>query len=70
MITFKGHGGVWNPEKNKPLCKFINDEYETDDKYVIEMLIKLGYESDYIEPKKPVARKPRVKKIEAVKEVE
>jgi len=62
-MIFKGHGGVWNPEKNEHLCKFINGEYKTDDEYMIKMLTKLGYESDYKAPKKAVAKKTVSKKI-------
>ena len=69
-MNFKGNGLVWDNVKNKSLCKFVDKEYKTDDKYTIDKLIGLGYESDYVEPKKPATRKPRVKKIEAVKEDE
>jgi len=45
-MKFYGHGIVWNPVKNKALCKFINGELETTDSEVISNLLKLGYEHD------------------------
>jgi chitodextrinase len=37
---------VWDAEKGKELCTFIDGEYETNDKYIIDKLIPLGYKSD------------------------
>lgn len=46
-MKFKGHGHIWNPDKNKMLCSFsADDEYETEDEYEIKMLRRLGYEND------------------------
>jgi len=45
-MKFKGNGLVWDKERNKPLCKFINGEFETDDMRTIEVLASLNYESD------------------------
>ena len=43
-MKFKGHGHIWNPERNKMLCTFKDGEYKTDDEYEITMLKRLGYE--------------------------
>ena len=47
-MKFYGSGIVWNPEKRKRLCEFCKSAgtFETDDKYTIEMLVKLGYKHD------------------------
>jgi hypothetical protein len=37
-IKFKGNGLVWNPIKNKLLCKFIDGEYTTSDHAEISIL--------------------------------
>ena len=44
MINFKGHGIVWDAEKNCVLCKFENGEFNTEDARVAERLINAGYE--------------------------
>ena len=44
-MLFKGNGGVWDKEKNKRLCKFVNGEFETEDIRTIEILAKLGYKT-------------------------
>ena len=38
---------VWNPEKNKTLCKFKDGIFETDDPYIIDRL-KDNYEHETI----------------------
>jgi hypothetical protein len=45
-VKFYGKGTVWNPVKNKALCKFVNGIFETSDNDTIEMLIDLGYNYD------------------------
>lgn len=48
-MLFKGKGTIWNPQKNKPLCKFVDGIFETDDKYIIDKLIQRSKEfSDVI----------------------
>lgn len=34
---------VWDPKNNRPLCKFVNGVFETDDTTTAEKLKKLGY---------------------------
>ena len=48
MVTFKGNGVVWDKERNKVLCSFRNGEFKTDDKRVIDILLKGGYEHDAV----------------------
>lgn len=43
MTKFKGNGVVWNPEENKPLCKFSKGSFETEDPELIAKLKTLGY---------------------------
>lgn len=45
-MKFYGSGIVWNKTNNKRLCKFINGEYETEDKQEINLLIEAGYRSE------------------------
>lgn len=45
-MKFYGNGLVWDRDANKPLCKFIKKELETEDKHIIDRLIELGYEHD------------------------
>ena len=40
---------VWDATKNKPLCKFIDGEYETNDEHKKAELIRLGYEHEFID---------------------
>lgn len=44
-MKFYGNGSVWNSEKGCMLCDFVNGVCETNDKYTIDKLIKLGYEN-------------------------
>jgi hypothetical protein len=37
---------VWDATENKNLCAFVDGEFETEDKTVIEKLIALGYDSE------------------------
>ena len=47
-MKFYGTGGtiVWDKENDKALCQFVDGEFETDDKRIIDLLIKAGYRSD------------------------
>ena len=45
-MKFYGNGIVWNPSTNRQLCEFIKGELETNDKNVINQLIKRGYKYD------------------------
>jgi hypothetical protein len=38
MTIFKGTGLVWDREKKKRLCKFVDGKYETEDTRVIRLL--------------------------------
>jgi hypothetical protein len=48
-MKFYGHGIVWDKDKNKALCKFINGEYETDDSIIIDKLKELNFVFDGID---------------------
>jgi hypothetical protein len=43
-MRFFGKGVVWDSEKNKRLCKFLNGSFKTEDERIIKKLIDLGYE--------------------------
>ena len=45
MVVFKGNGVVWDKEKNRPLCRFINGEYKVEDPRIQGILKSLGYKS-------------------------
>ena len=42
-MKFYGNGIVWDKEKNKRLCKFVEGEFETDDNRIVNNLVDLGY---------------------------
>jgi len=44
-MKFKGSGVVWDVEKKKRLCKFVDGRFDTDDKRTIEILQRLGYKT-------------------------
>ena len=46
MAIYAGNGMVWDAEKNKPLCKFVNQMFKTTDPYVKNKLDKLGFIAD------------------------
>lgn len=46
MIKFKGHGIVWNAERNAPLAEFTDGTFETEDMETAAKLAALGYEHD------------------------
>jgi hypothetical protein len=43
LMTFHGHGVVWDNERNFQLMKFIDGKFETNDQYIAKKLLKLGY---------------------------
>jgi hypothetical protein len=43
-MIVKGHGAVWDVEKNKILCRFINGLFETDDKVILRKLSEMGFD--------------------------
>ena len=46
MIKFKGHGIVWDAERNQPLAEFADGTFETDNEEIIEKMVALGYKSN------------------------
>lgn len=59
MIIRRGKNSgniVWDNEKGRPLLKFNGDSYETDNEYVAEKALSLGYEVEGL-PEKPVDKK-------------
>jgi len=42
-MKFYGKGMVWDKGKNKPLCRFVGDVFETKDTTIAQKLISLGY---------------------------
>jgi hypothetical protein len=63
MVIFKGTGVVWDKEKHRPLCRFINGEYKVEDPRTQSILTNLGYKSGEVELKE-------VEIIEPIEEVE
>lgn len=48
MITFYGSGVVWDSERNKPLVRFVNGKYSTNDPAIAEKLfMKYKYSGEY-----------------------
>jgi hypothetical protein len=66
-MKFYGSDLVWDKENGKPLCQFVNGEYEAKTNREIEILYSLGYEHDELEQVevKPVVveEKPKGKKV-------
>lgn len=48
-MKFFGNGAFWDVENNKPLCEFVNGEFETDDTRIITILTTAGYKSEKVE---------------------
>ena len=46
MATYFGTGLVWDAEKNKLLCRFVNNKFHTTDPYIKQKLDTLGYIAD------------------------
>lgn len=66
-MTFYGIGGVWDKENDKILCRFVDGEFQTEDKRVIKILTELGYKSDSVAPNVSEAPKKVVRKRSAKK---
>lgn len=45
-MKFYGNGVVWDGKANFQLMKFVNGSYETEDLYICDRLIELGYKHD------------------------
>ena len=45
-MKFKGHGIVWDAEKNCILCRFKDGEFETEDRDLADRLKYAGYDSE------------------------
>lgn len=43
-MKFYGNGIVWDKGKSKPLCRFVDGEFETYDAEIGKKLFALGYE--------------------------
>lgn len=53
-MKFFGKGMVWDKDKNKVLCRFVNGEYETQDSIVIDKLKELNFVFDDIDEIKTI----------------
>lgn len=60
-MKFKGAGIVWDKRHDKPLCKFVDGVYETNDTKEQAILKELGYEYE-VTSKKATTRKQKVVK--------
>ena len=45
-MKFYGTGMVWNPGKDRPLCRFKNGELDTENNDIIAKLLELGYKTE------------------------
>lgn len=56
---------VWDAVDEKPLCTFVNGEFETEDATVIKKLVALGYGYDLIndEPEDEEAIRSKAKEL-------
>lgn len=43
-MKFYGNGLVWDKGKSKPLCRFVDGAFETDDTDLAQKLVSLGYD--------------------------
>ena len=48
-MKFYGTGTVWDASANKVLCKFVDGEFETKDRYVMERVLSFDYRHDEID---------------------
>jgi hypothetical protein len=68
-MVFHGRGIVWDPKNDKRLMKFVDGKYETNDKRIIDVLLRAGYPHDeepvIDEPieKEPVKKRPVKKRV-------
>lgn len=46
IFLSEGTRYVWDGQKNKMLCEFKRGQFETEDKYIIQRLIELGYQTE------------------------
>lgn len=47
-MKFYGNGTVWDAEKDRSLCRFNKGTLDTDDKYISDRLMDLGYKFDSV----------------------
>lgn len=66
-MKFYGTGIVWNGREDKPLCRFQNGEFETNDKETAEILLALGFEHT---GKKPTAKPKETEATETIETTE
>ena len=74
-MLFKGKGGIWDAKQSKMLCEFVDGKFETDDKYIIDELIRISKldgsvtltESEYGEYEKELPFVPEVEAKEIKK---
>ena len=66
-MKFYGAGIVWNGREDKPLCRFQNGEFDTNDKETAEILLDLGFEHT---GKKPAAKPKETEQKEVTEAVE
>jgi hypothetical protein len=65
-MKFYGSDLVWDKENGKPLCQFVNGEYEAKTNREIEILYSLGYEHEELNPaeiEQVKEEKPKGKKV-------
>lgn len=56
---------VWDKAKNKRLCKFVNGEFETDDKRIIGILSQnYKYSGEALTPKQQLQKEADLLEIE------
>jgi len=67
MSTFFGNGTVWDKDRNKPLCRFVNQQFTTKDPYIKDRLNRLGYIADHDDE---IVIIEDVEEIEMIEEVE
>lgn len=71
-MKFYGNGTVWDPQNDRQLMKFVDGKYKTEDKRIIDLLIKSGFEHDEVptEIKLPVntVKPAKVAAVEVVEE--
>jgi len=73
-MKFHGNGTVWNPKNDSPLVRFEGGVHETQDKHVIDQLVKAGYKHDGFDvlpvdvgvSTKPIVEHPKGKAAEAL----
>jgi hypothetical protein len=61
-MKFYGKGVVWDKTNNKALCRFVNGEFETDDRRTQRILESMGYAHEVEAPPKDIPKKKGAKK--------